>query len=237
MEPEYAARPAGPPMMTVAAPEPGSMVTRRTVLRTAGALGLISAFGVSRGALAAPAMAVGIDDEPVINTYTQFDGHQIVAPFGYPDTTTYGQTITIPPDLHSIYKVTLYLAGRADEGQKIVVRGEIYGWNGVHATTPVAESEKMTLSFDNSDFNEVKVKFSDAAVVPGEQYIAFVSVDPDYKEARGDYTVTMGAVSGNVYTGGGLFFQNNAGSEADWTTAPWTAIPGYDAAVKVFISA
>ena len=212
--------------------------TRRTVLRAAGSLGLVGAVGTHAGSLLSPVRSSPSDEgDAVINTYKVFDGHRVVAPFGYPDTTTYGQTVTVPAGWSAITKVTFYMTGLAGVSQQIVVRGEIYGWNGVHATTSIAESEKQKLAFDNPDFNEVKLKFTNAIVEPGEQYVVFASIDPDYKEADGDYTVSWGAVDGGSYTGGGLVFQNNSGKESDWTSTAWTPVPNYDAAVKVFMSA
>src|SRR4051794_37566336 len=84
--------------------------TRRTVLRAAGSLGLVGAISTHGGRLLAPVRSgPSPEGEAVINTYKVFDGHRVVAPFGFPDTTTYGQTVTIPAGWSAITKVTFYM--------------------------------------------------------------------------------------------------------------------------------
>ncbi len=42
---------------------------------------------------------------PTISTYSAWDHSSLVSPFGCPDTTAYGETITVPPERTIFYNV------------------------------------------------------------------------------------------------------------------------------------
>jgi hypothetical protein len=116
-----------------------------------------------------------------------------------------------------------------------VVRGELYKWNGTMATgSAVAETKPQTLAFGDSSVHKVTFKTGRAKVQPGQQYVIFASTDKDYEQCTGDYLVSWASVDGTAYTGGDFVFQNNTGSEANWTTLPWNVI-SIDAATKVYM--
>jgi hypothetical protein len=170
----------------------------------------------------------------VINTYKVWDGGSAVTPFGCPDTSTYGQTITIPAKMKKLTKFSFYMTGQAAAGQSMVVRGEVYAWNGTMATgSAVAESAPQTIAFGDAAYHKVTFKAS-GAVTPGQKYVIFASVDKDYESCTGDYLLTWASVDGTAYTGGDFVFQNNTGNEANWTTQAWAVI-SIDAATKVFM--
>jgi hypothetical protein len=173
----------------------------------------------------------------VINTDQYFDGSNVVEPFGCGGASTvYGETITIPAKEHSIKKFTFEMEGQAAAGQSMVVRGEIYAFNGTSATTAVAQSKPMTIAFDNSTFNLVTFKFRNASVTPGQQYVIFASVDKDYSKCMGNYELIWGSVDGSLYADGVFVFQNNNGVPGNWTSTPMNQIPSIDAATKVYMS-
>lgn len=200
---------------------------------------------------AASAMAVGIAMLPVqalgvvpadqaakakviVDTDQYFDGSNAVLPFGCPDSSVYGQTILIPAKIHNITKFTFRMSGQAAAGQSMVVRGEVYAWNGTMATKPVAESKPMTIAFDNTDYNQVTFKVKGAKVKPGQEYVVFASIDKDFEDCTGNYTLVWGSVDGSSYADGQFVFQNNQGNEDNWTSVPWTPIGSLDAATKVY---
>jgi hypothetical protein len=172
----------------------------------------------------------------VINTDQYFNGSNVVTPFGCGGASTvYGETIKIPAKQKVITKYTFEMAGQAASGQSMVVRGEIYAYNGTSATTAVAESKPQTIAFDNSDFNKVTFKFKGAKVKPGQQYVIFASVDKDYEKCTGNYSLTWGSVDGGLYADGVFVFQNNDGNEGNWTSTPMNGISGIDAATLVYM--
>jgi hypothetical protein len=210
---------------------PTSRFFRRATAAGAVAVAIALIPGQAFGASTADSVAKA---KVIVDTDQFFDGSNIVLPFGCPDSSTYGQTITIPKKIHKITKFTFEMSGQAAAGQSMVVRGEVYEWNGTTATTPVAESKPMTIAFDNGNFNVVTFKVKGAAVKPGKQYVLFASIDKDYEQCTGNYTVAWGSVDGSLYAGGGFVFQNNTGNEGNWTSGPWNPIPSLDAATKVY---
>src|SRR5580765_1348798 len=76
---------------------------------------LIRRAGVFAGVVAlGPAASASVQSDiakkkPTINTYKGWAQNQTVAPFGCPDSTTYGQTITVPNSKHEIQKFTFYM--------------------------------------------------------------------------------------------------------------------------------
>ena len=113
---------------------------------------IIAAAGVATLAItcvASPASAGTIDgtDGATINTYAGWDGVSYLYPFGAPNTTTYGQVITVPDGKTMIDYFTFYLADDIGTGT-LTMRGEVYGWNGTMATTKIFQSKKKTLSLD-----------------------------------------------------------------------------------------
>jgi len=173
----------------------------------------------------------------VINTIKDWDGGSVVLPFGCPDSTTYGQVITIPAKKHTLTKFTFYMAGQAAAGQSMVARGEVYAWNGTGATgSPIAESAKKTIAFGDADFHPVTFRTPKAKPVkPGKQYVIFASIDKDYESCTGNYEVSWASLDGGAYSGGDFAFQNNTGQESNWTTVAWNPIQ-IDAGMKVFMS-
>lgn len=193
------------------------------------------AIAIPGQALAASSSSEASKAKVVIDTISQWQQNNTVAPFGCPDSTTYGQTITAPAKFKKITKFKFYMSGQAASGQSMVVRGEVYGWNGTMATNLVAESKPITIAFDNSDFNEVTFKVKGASVKPGEQYVLFASIDKDYESCTGNYELTWASLDGTAYSGGDFVFQNNTGNEGNWTTQPWNVLTFLDAGTKVYM--
>ena len=67
-----------------------------------------------------------------INTLKSWDGSSYVQPFGCPDTTTYGQVITVPKGETTLNKFTFEWKNLGTGS--FIARGEVYAWNGTMAT-------------------------------------------------------------------------------------------------------
>lgn len=164
-------------------------------------------------------------------TYRSWDGSRYVFPFGCSDTTTYGQVITVPNNKHSLNSFTFWWQNSTTGS--MVVRGEIYQWDGSKATgSAVFESDPRTISFKNSKFHKV-VFPAVATVTPGAQYVVFASIDKDYEQCTDSYQLNWGIVDDSVYGGGTFVYQNNSGDESLWTTSSWTTSYGADLAFKM----
>ncbi len=204
----------------------------------------VAATGVAVIALAtfmpaqASASRLGSDaakKHATINTFKQYD--QAVGQLGCPNSTTYGETITVPAGKKSLTSFKYYMGGQATAGQSMVVRGELYAWDGSKATGPaIFETAPRTIAYDDFDFRFETFKTPGAKVKAGQQYVLFVSIDKDFEDCTGPYGVTWGAADGTAYTGGGFVYQNNTGDESQWTTTTWQSISSLDAVMKVYLS-
>lgn len=185
-------------------------------------------------AVVAPAASAstpdGLDGKKSINTLKDWTGNT-VSPFGCPETTTYGQTITAPAKTTVVKKVTFSMNDGGATGS-MVARGELYAWDGVKATgSAIAQSKPMTIDFADADWHSVTFTFKKGTIKPGSQYVVFASVDKDYEKCSA-YSVTWASVDDTAYTGGTFVFQGNSGDESRWTTVAWGKA-GIDAALKV----
>jgi len=185
-----------------------------SVRRVAVTVAAVSTVVLAFGAAQASASTAGVAKRhPTINTFKDWQGNQIVLPFGCPDTTTYGQTITVPGHKTKLNKITWTWSG---QGGSMVVRFEVYAWDGTKATGPnLFESAPRTISFADSLFHHVSFNAGATGVTPGHQYVVFASIDKDYESCTNNYEVSWGAVDDSSYAGGTFVFQNNSGNEGN----------------------
>lgn len=171
---------------------------------------------------ASPAVATG--------TYKDWDGSQEVTSFGCPNTTTYGQVITIPANKHFLNKFVFSFVNL--NSGSMVVRGEVYAWDGSKATgSALWEGTPRTISFNDGVFHRYHFNTGVTAVTPGAQYVVFASIDKDFEQCTGSYVLGWGSVSDSAYPGGTFVFQNNGGDESQWTTSAWSTF-GIDLAFR-----
>ena len=193
---------------------------------------VVAALGIASLALiAAPATAGAADEVATINTYSVWNGVDFVFPFGHPNTTTYGQTITVPAGLTKIQRFSFYLAENSGGGTQIL-RGEVYAWDGDSATgSAVWESAPRTITLD-ATYQKVGMRPRCAPVTPGGQYVLFLSVSKDYEETPPNTLSQWAANYTDVYAGGNVVYLNDAGDESQWTAGTWSAISTFDFAMK-----
>jgi hypothetical protein len=185
---------------------------------------LTAACAAAIATVASPAVAGG--------TFKHWDGASDVVPFGCPDSTVYGQTITIPADKHFLNSFEFDWIN-LDTGS-FVARGEVYAWDGTEATgSALWEGAPRTFAFNDAVYHRVHFNTGVLAVTPGQQYVIFASIDKDYEQCMNNYEVGWGFIpTGDVYPGGGFVFQNNEGNENNWTTVPWSSFGGEDLAFR-----
>jgi hypothetical protein len=201
-----------------------------SVRRVAIMLGALSLVLIVGAVQASASTAGAAKRRPTINTLKDWQGSTVI-PFGCPDTTTYGQTFTVPGHKTTMDKVTWVWSGT---GGSMVVRGELYAWDGTKATgSALFETAPRTIAFADSAFHHVSFNFHGASVTPGHQYVVFASIDKDYEQCS-NYTVAWGATDDSAYAGGTFVFQNNSGNEANWTTVAWNGA-GIDSAFKAYL--
>lgn len=182
------------------------------------------------GFIFAKLSAVAHADGTVIDTHSSWDGKQSVTLFGCPDTTTYGQLITVPKGMHHLNKFTFWW--RSMSGGSMVVRAEVYRLGGLSHY----QSSPRTISFADSAFHRVTfIPATGVKVQQGYSYIVFVSIDKDYEQCTQGYTLAWGSVSDSAYANGTFLYQNNGGDETQWTAGAWHQF-GVDLAFRAYFS-
>jgi hypothetical protein len=203
-----------------------------TVRRGVAAVGIASLAFV---AVAPPAGASTPSSElkTKIDTYSGWDGSSFLFPFGNPQTSNYGQVITIPEGVKKLKNYTFYMASNSGTGT-LTMRGEVYGWDGTKATTKVSQSKKKTLDLTAGDptYYPVKIKVKKGKVTPGQQYVIFLSVDKDYEDNPPNVLSQWACNYTDVLPGGSTVYLNSDGDEGQWTTVSWSQIPDFDMAMK-----
>jgi hypothetical protein len=172
---------------------------------------------------------------PTINTFKAWDGSQSVIQFGCPNTTTYGQVITVPAGKTLLNKFTFAWDNYQGAGS-MVVRGEVYAWDGSKATgAALFQSGTRKIAFGDALFHKEVFKPAGKAVTPGAQYVIFASIDKDFEKCFGDYTLGWASVDDGTYLDGTFVYQNNGGDESQWTSTAWNTF-GIDLAFKAYLS-
>ncbi|MGC8724858.1 MAG: hypothetical protein ACP5VF_13455 [Acidobacteriota bacterium] len=155
------------------------METRRwQAMVLAGALLALGSFS---------AAAAGIDTTP------SWNGSDFISSFGYPDTATYGQTITAPPAGASLQSFTFYMNLPAS----CTFQGEVYAWDGTKATgAALWEGPSMHTSGSGS-FEAVTFNTGGVPLAPSAQYVLFASVS----KLSGSGSGSWGFIWSDVYSG------------------------------------
>lgn len=166
--------------------------------------------------------ALGSSPASAITTYPEWNGSQQIVSFGCPNTTTYGQVITVK-NKTMLNKFSFSWKYAGESGGSMVVRGEVYQWDGSKATgSALWESDTRKVSFTDSVFHKEAFKPGALPLTSGQQYVLFASIDKDFAKCKNNYVVGWGSVDDSAYTGGTFVYQNNSGNSANWTTTTWS---------------
>jgi hypothetical protein len=171
------------------------------------------------------AAVLGSSPALAINTHLGWDGSSAVSSFGCPDTTNYGQVITIPKFKHTLGTFSFWQRAQAIGGS-MVVRAEVYAWDGAKATgSGLYESAPRTIAYTDSKFHR-EIFSANVSVTPGAKYLLFLTVDKDFDQCSAGYVTTWGLVDETTYAGGSFYYLNSTGNSADWTTSDWSNFGG-----------
>ena len=158
-----------------------------------------------------------------IDTTSSWNGTKTIGPFGYPNTTTYGQTITAPPGDVTLTSFTFHVALPST----LLFRGEVYAWDDTnHVATggPLYESAPMhtdaTGVFQAVTFNTGGIKLT-----TGDRYILFATISKDYDADSTSWWGNWEYLGSDAYPGGGFFFNNDGGDPTQWTSSTWRGGP------------
>jgi hypothetical protein len=151
-----------------------------------------------------------------IDTSASWDGATAIAPFGQPDTPTYGETVTVPGGDRFLTSFTFYL----NLPDTLTFRAEVYAWDGTKATGPALYESAPMHTGGSAAFEATTFGTGSLELTAGAQYILFASVSRDYAASSG--TGSWGAfASDTVYDGGGFHYDSDGGDPAKWVAASW----------------
>ena len=173
-------------------------------------LALVAALCVAVPATASAATVIDTRNDAETET---------IAPFGVPDTTNYGQVVTAPEATMNSFTFRVLVPST------VVIRGEVYAWDGAKATGPALyESAARTTS--SAAAQDITFDTGAIPVTPGAQYVLFITAAKDFEVSTGQGSVRR--TPGTAYAGGSAVYLNSGTNEAQWTTAPWSIVNVFD---------
>jgi hypothetical protein len=161
---------------------------------------------------------------PGFNTLAAWDGSSQIRAFGWPNTATYGQTITVPAGVNQLDSFAIMMqyppAG--------VFRGEVYAWDAVNnRATGAAVWESAPTSTASANAGLVTFLTGGVPVVAGQQYVLFTSISKDYAANNGVSTGGWGYNFVDLGVPGGFVYLNDTGDAGSWTTTTWSTDYAY----------
>jgi hypothetical protein len=154
-----------------------------------------------------------------IDTVPAWNGTSFISSFGIPNTATYGQTITVAPGTGLLLSFAFEMTCNVT----VVIRGEVYAWDGNKATGPsLFESTpiSVTAAPNNTTYQLITINTGGVALAPGA-YVLFVTTSRD---AGANSTCRFGSVANTTYPDGLFVFQNNGTNFGQLFTNNWSTI-------------
>jgi hypothetical protein len=152
-----------------------------------------------------------------IDTTPAWDGTSNISPFGYPNTATYGQVVTVPATDRMLKSFSFYM----NLPDTCSFRGYVYAWDGSKATGSALYESNPRATSGSGDFEEITFEPSGLELTPGAQYVLFASTSKDAGSGGGPWGLLENQ---DLYLGGGktLVYLNNGDDESLWTVDNWT---------------
>ena len=165
-------------------------------------------------------VASSVEAATIITTIPSWDGSSLVQSFGYPNTATYGQTVTVPSidNVLTGFSFEMNLPGTADDfPSNTRLKGYVYAWDGDSATGAQLFASPLVDKSING-FQLVTFDTGGIALTPGATYVLFASTSG----LQGSGFGSWGQPQGDVYSGGEFAFLNSGTDPSMWTTSAWT---------------
>jgi hypothetical protein len=140
--------------------------------------------------------------------YNNFTGYSPYwNPFGYPNTSTYGETFTAPSSPNTnLVDFGFYMGGPVSSGD-ILLSAYIATWTGSQAGTLLYSSAPY--DYPNTGFAEIQFNTGGLSLAPGGNYVMFLSVSQYYGQSIGLSYASQGAAT---IPGGAFVYDNNGGN-------------------------
>jgi hypothetical protein len=161
-------------------------------------------------------VAVAASADTVYNNFTGYS--DFWHPFGFPDTSTYGELFTAPSSADTnLQDFGFYMGSTFTEGD-IKLQAYIATWTGTQAGTLVFSSPVFDYANTGNDF--ITFNTGGLPLTPGGSYVAFLSISEQYGNSVGQAYVSQGS---EAIPGGAFVYYNNGGDFSLLFSNPWDA--------------
>jgi len=166
-------------------------------------------------------------------TYNNFNGYSDYwHPFGYPDTSTYGELFTSPNNGdNNLASFSFYLGSQLVAGN-IITGAYIATWTGSMAGTLLYSNGPI--NYDNAGDEQITINTGGLALNPNAQYVMFLSISNFYNQSQGQAYVSQGT---SITGLNGFVYNNNEGNFNALFTTAWTGPLSPDWAVDLHFNA
>jgi hypothetical protein len=167
----------------------------------------------------------------ILTNSPAWNGGDYITPFGEPEIATVGQTFTAD-DAHSeLLGFTFFL--KSDSGGDVDFHGYVSAWDGVKLTGPLLyASELRGLPVGTNSFQPVTFNTGNLELLPGAQYVAFLSASGAFDSVDGTAGVGV-PVFVDTYLGGNLVVALNGEDFDALSESAWEEIFGMDLAFRM----
>jgi len=153
-----------------------------------------------------------------------------ISTFGYPNTATYGQTITAVAGTTQLNSFSFYI----QTSGTITYRAYVMAWDGTKATGPIL-FQSLDQVTSGTGLNQYTYNTGGISLTPGSQYVLFASVSNNY--FVGNSAGVMGARNNNPYSGGRFVYSNNGNNFGQLLSNNWDTFgDSYDLAFTAQLS-
>ncbi len=152
--------------------------------------------------------------DTIVNNFNGYSDYW--NPFGYPNTSTYGELFTAPTGVSNLSSFSFYM-GDPIGGGNIITGAYIATWNGSMAGNLLYSSPQI--DYDNLGNEQITVSNANVGVTSGQQYVMFLSISQYYGQSSGTTYISQGGT--NQYLNG-FVYNNNAGDFNSLFTSAWS---------------
>jgi hypothetical protein len=148
-------------------------------------------------------------------------------PYGYPNTSTYGELFTAPSGNSNLSSFSFYMGTPISSGN-IITGAYIATWNGSEAGTLLYSSPQF--NYDNAGDEQLTFNTGGLTVTPGSKYVMFLSISQYYGQSFGTSYVSQGGTNSLL---NGFVYNNNAGDFSALFNTAWSGPLSPDWAVDL----
>ena len=172
-----------------------------------------------------------------IDTTTGWDGAENATPFGDGAASeVFGQTFVVPADVTILQRLSFWLQHSPDDtsGEDLFFSVVVMAWNTDRATGPILyESALQSITTAHSMMSEYVVDTGGLMLMPGQEYVAFLSANNGFWDATSTLT-RVGWQNADNYPDGAAWTLDSDNDPNLITSAAWDNALGADDFVVMF---